>query len=80
MSPVPAAFVGGNERSGAVGTGSLLKEVRMDLYLEFRKMVRPLVIEDINGETVETEDYSSISIPNEREEVEEDQSSMVFAG
>jgi len=56
----------------------------MDLYLEFRKMVRPIVIEEKKAETIETEDLSSLRKPDqkeqkEKEEVKRVRPSYVFA-
>ena len=79
MNPVPTVMVGGNERRERLEPDRY-KEVKMDLYLEFRKMVRPLIIENTNGETVEAEDYSSLNMPDEKEEVEEAHSALAFAG
>ena len=48
------------------------KELRMDLYLEFRKMVRPIVIEEKKTETIETEDFSPLRKPDQKEQKEKE--------
>ena len=55
----------------------LIRRNAMDLYSEFRKMVKPMVIEDEIGEKPENLETRRIS--DENEEVEEEQSELVFA-
>jgi hypothetical protein len=55
----------------------LIRRNAMDLYSEFRKMVKPMVIEDEIGE--KPENLESRRVADENDEVEEEQSELAFA-